>query len=511
MDALRRFLNQLRDYWVGLSLPRRVAVVAATVGVFIALAATVYLSQASTYRPLFTDLAPEEAGAITTRLTAQNIPNRLAAGGTTVEVPEDRLAQARVAVAAEGLPARGGRGYELFDEASLLTTPFVQSVNYQRALQAELARSIMQLEAVQSARVLIARPEPSPFVRDQKAPTASVIIRLKPGAILSRASAAGIVSLVARSVEGLKPENVTVVDSAGRLLSDPHAGERDNLPAPQLEYRRELETYLSNKAEQMLAQALGPGRAIVRVSADINFQQVRERQETFLPNPVVGAERLMTLKSMGLGSRGVAGAVSNVPRATGPLGGGAGGAGSSTNEEQIMTDYAVSRSVRDLEDRMGGITRLNVAAMVDLTPPEGGGPVMSAADAQAIIEQAVGFRSGRDEVKVSNVRLVSPVGPPEPDEELVRLQRFQAYVSLARNISLALAIVLALAIPLLLLFRRRPAPVPPVAPPAPAEAPPAPTAEERRQAELDRLIDMARREPDRVANIFRMLLGEPAR
>ena len=133
MDALRRFLLQLREYWAGLSLPRRIALVVATVGVFIALAAVVYFSQVSTYRPLFSDLAPEEAGAITTRLTAQNIPNRLAAGGTTVEVPEDKLAQARVALAAEGLPSRGGKGYELFDETSLLTTPFVQSVNYQRA------------------------------------------------------------------------------------------------------------------------------------------------------------------------------------------------------------------------------------------------------------------------------------------------------------------------------------------------------------------------------------------
>lgn len=511
MDPLRRFVLQMREYWAGLSAPRRFAVVLATTGIFIALGVLIYLTQVSTYRALYTDLAPEEASAITTRLTAQNIPNRLAAGGTVVEVPEDRLAQARVAVAAEGLPARGGKGYELFDETSLLTTPFVQSVNYQRALQAELARSIMQLESVQSARVLIARPEPTPFVRDQKAPTASVIIKLKPGATMSRASAAGIVSLVARSVEGLKTENVTVVDSAGRLLSDPHAGERDNLPAPQLEYRRELESYLSSKAEQMLAQALGPGRAVIRVSADINFQQVKERQETYLPNPVVGAERLTTIKtSGGTMARGVVGAVSNVPRAGVAMPGPGGGSGGSTsNEELIQTDYSVSRMVRDLEDRMGAVTRLNIAALVDLTPGESGA-VMSAADAQEIIKQAVGFRTGRDEVKLTDVRLGgTPVGPPEPDETLARVQRFQAYVSLARNISLALAIVLALSIIPLMLLRRRPAP--PVAP-APAPAEPAKLSEEdRRKAEVERLADMARREPDRVADIFRMLLGAPAR
>jgi flagellar M-ring protein FliF len=508
METLRRFIQQFREYWASLSFARRAGVIVASVGVIAALATLLYLSQASVYRPLYTDLSPEEANAITARLTAQNIPNRLAAGGTSVEVPEDKLAQARVAVAAEGLPSRGGKGYELFDETSLLTTPFVQSVNYQRALQAELARSIMQIESVQSARVLIARPEPTPFVRDQKAPTASVVVKLKPGATLSRVSAAGIVSLVARSVEGLKPENVTIVDSAGRLLSDPHAGDRENLPAPQLEYRRELETYLANKAEQMLAQALGAGRAIVRVSADINFQQLKERQETYLPNPVVSAERLTTIKSSGgLASRGIAGAVSNVPR-TGVSLSGPGGAGSSSNEEQTQTDYAVSKTIRDLEDRMGAVTRLNIAALVDLTPGEGGAS-LSAEDAEEIIKQAVGFRTGRDEVKLTNVRLGGVALAPEPDEALMEIQRFQAYVSLARNLSLALAIAFSLSIVPLMLLRRRP--TPPVAPIPAAPEGPRPSEAERRKAELERFRELARNEPDRVADIFKLLLGGPAR
>jgi flagellar M-ring protein FliF len=506
METLRRFLAQARDYWNGLGRTRRVALVVAALGVLAAVGVLVYLS-ATPYRTLYSDIAPEEAAAITTRLTTANIPNRLAAGGTAVEVPEDRLAQARVALAAEGLPSRGGKGYELFDETSLMTTPFVQSVNYQRALQAELARSISELEAVQSARVMIARPEPSPFVRDQRAPTASVVIKLKPGATLTRASAASIVSLVARSVEGLNPENVTVVDTAGRLLSDPHAGERDELPTPQLEYRRELETYLANKAEQMLAQHLGPGRAVVRVSADINFQKVKEQHVTFNPEGrAAQAERLTTSKSTGAARGGVVGAASNVARAGGPVPGpGAAAGGSTSQEEVIQTDYAVSRSVRDIEDRMGGVTRLTVAAMVDLTAPGEGTPVISLADAQEIVKQAVGFRNNRDEVKLTNVRLAVPAAP-EPDETLLQLQRIQTYVGIARNVSLALAVFLVAAIAALLAFRRRA----PEAVPAPAEAP-RPTDEERRRAEIDRLAEMARAEPDRVAEVFRMLAGAPAR
>jgi flagellar M-ring protein FliF len=336
-----------------------------------------------------------------------------------------------------------------------------------------------------------------------------VIVKLKPGATLSRASSAGIVSLVARSVEGLKPENVTIVDSTGRLLSDPHAGDRDSLPAPQLEYRRELETYLATKAEQMLSQALGAGRAVVRVSADINFQQLKERQETFLPNPVVSAERLTTIKSSGgIASRGIAGAVSNVPR-TGVALSGPSGAGSSTSEEQTQTDYAVSKTIRDLEDRMGAVTRLTIAALVDLSPGEGG-VTLSAEDAEEIIKQAVGFRTGRDEVKLTNIRLGGVVLPSEPDETLLQIQRFQAYVSLARNVSLALAIVLALSIVPLMLLRRRPAapPIPPIPPAVEAQQP---SEADRRKAELERFNELARTEPDRVADIFKLLLGAPVR
>jgi flagellar M-ring protein FliF len=503
METLRRLLAQARGYWAGLGLARRLLLAFSAVLLVAALALVAYLS-GTTYVPVYRDLAPDEAGAMRTTLTAQNIPVQLSPDGTAVLVPQERLAEARVALANAGLPTRGGRGYELFDETSLLTTPFVQNVNYQRAIQAELARSIMQLESVQSARVLIARPEPSPFVRDQKEPTASVVIKLKPGAVMSRTTAASIVSLVARSVEGLKPENVTVVDSGGRLLSDPHAADRDSLPTPQLEYRRELEAYLASKAEQVLAHHLGPGRAAVQVSADINFQRLKEMQRTYSPDgKVARAERTVTSKSTGSGPRGVAGAASNVARAGGPLPGSASGAsGATSSEEMIQTDYAVSETVRNVEDGMGAVTRLSVAALVDLTPPGEGQAVISAADAEDIVKRAIGFRSGRDEVKLTNVRLTGPAGPPEPDETLVRLQRIQAYVGLARNVSLAVAVVLVMAIAALLALRRRP-----VAPPAPAGAP---AAEERRQAELNRLIEMARTDPERVAAVFRAMVGSPA-
>jgi flagellar M-ring protein FliF len=512
MNFFQRLRAQAADFWAGLGTARRLLLVAVTVGVLFALGAVAYLQSATTggYVTLFGDLPLDQAGAVDTRLTALGIPHRLEAAGSRITVPEDRLAQARVALAAENLPSGGGRGYELFDETSIGATPFVQNVNYQRALQAELARSIMQLDPVQSARVLVARPDPSPFVRDQRPPTASVVIRLKPRTALSPSTAASIVSLVARSVEGLKPENVTVVDSNGRLLSDPHAGEREDVPAAQIEYRRELENHLAQKAEEMLARSLGPGRAVVRVSTDVNFQKLKEHRETYSPDErVASAERTTSTKTTAGPARGVVGAASNVARAGATLGGGGGGGGGQSTEEVIQTDYLVSRTVRDLEDRMGAVTRLTVAVLADLSPAEGqpAGPTLTLEDAQEIVKQAVGFRTGRDEIKVSNVKLAALPSAPEPDEEAARIARLQAYVSLARNVCLAIAVVLALAVPLLLLLRRRrplPAPVPP-----PPEETAARAAEARRQAMLDRFADMARSDPDRLARSFGMLIGTP--
>jgi flagellar M-ring protein FliF len=503
MDALRRFLAQLRTYWGGLSTARRAALAAAGVGVFLALGAVAYLSPSSALVPVYSNLDLSEVGAMKAALTAANIKSDVVDQGTTLRVPPEKFSDAKVALAAAGLPAGGGKGYEIFDETNLMATPFVQNVNYQRALQAELGRSIGKIDGVKSARVLIARPDPSPFLRDQRPPTASVVLQLRPGTSMNRASAAGIVSLVARSVEGLKPENVTVVDSAGRLLSDPHAGDRDTMPAPQLEYREKLETYLAKKAEDVLAQHLGAGRAVVRVSADVNFQHVKERRDTYYPDEkVASSERLTTIKTTGGSSGGVVGAVSNVSRAGGALGGSKGGGGSSSQEEVIQTDYRISQSVRESVDGMGGVNRLTVAALVDLSAPADGVTPITQADAEEIVKQAVGFKSGRDDVKLTNVKLIPPGGPPEPDEELVRLQRFEGYVSLARNLSLAVAVALALLmIPLALLRRRR------AASPA-ASASPAGDADDRRRQSLDRLSAAVRDDPEGATELFRLLIGK---
>ncbi len=458
MNFLQRTLVQLRAAWNGLNNIHRLLVVGVVAGTLIFSAVVAALTASTDYTPIGPPLPVDEVASMTAQLDSASIPYKLENGGTTIMIPKERLAKARVELAAHGSHAAGGgKGFELFDDMSLGATPFVQNVNYTRALQSELARSIMQLESVASARVIIARAEPSPFIRDQQPTTASVVLKLKPGAGMSRSTAAGIVSLVVRSVEGLHPENVTVVDSTGRLISDPHAGDEESLSSGQLEYRRDLEQYLSSRAEEMLARHLGAGRAIVRVSADLNFQKVREMKESYSPDERVARMEKTTSSDSGSSgdARGVAGAVSNLSRGGAGATGAAGNSGNRSKEETTQSDYLVSKTTREMESRMGGIQRLNVATLIDLTPQEGatGQTILSVKDAEEIVKQAIGFQAGRDEIKVSNVSLAGSVPAAEPGESSGWIDKAQTYVRLARNVSLMVAIVF-LAATVMMVVRR---------------------------------------------------------
>jgi flagellar M-ring protein FliF len=497
MDFVQRLRKQAIDLWMGMTPGRRVLVGSATILVLVAVVATGIYATRGDYRVLYAGLAADEAGTITAKLQTMGVSYRLANNGTTVMVPADQVQQARISLAADGMPSRGGKGMEIFDESPLGTTPFVQGVNYTRALQGELARSIMQIDSVASARVLIAKPDSSPFVRDQKPATASVVLRLRPGTLFNRSTAAAIVALVARGVEGLKPENVTLVDSAGRVLSEQHDPDNDGAAATQLEYRRDLEAHLAAQAEEMLARTVGYGRAIVRVTADVNFKRIKERRETYNPEErVVSSEKIVNSKAAGGSSRGgIVGVASNT--GSKPSGGSGGG---NSQEETLQTDYMVSKTTFDSEDRTGVVERLTVAAMLDLTPPEGATESpLTLAEAQDIIKQAVGYKTGRDEIKVSNVKLANAV-TTEPDEDAVALQRFQAYVVMARNFSLGLSAVLAAVLGLLFLRRLRPR-VQVV--PAPAVEPAANPA-----AEMNELSDLIRRDPELIARALVGMMSE---
>src|SRR5579871_5362671 len=198
MRFLQRLTQQLTQVWLGMSVPRRVSLVVLAALCLATVIGVGYWAAQPDYQVLYSGLGPEDAGAVTAKLQSQGVVFRLAAGGTTILVPAEQVQQLKVDLAVEGLPAKGGKGFEMFDPNALGMTPFMQHVNYGRALQAELAKTIMSLEPVAFARVHVVQPEPSPFIRDTKPTTASVVLKLKPGLALNRNVAAGIVALVSR-------------------------------------------------------------------------------------------------------------------------------------------------------------------------------------------------------------------------------------------------------------------------------------------------------------------------
>ncbi|MGH7223127.1 MAG: flagellar basal-body MS-ring/collar protein FliF, partial [Gemmataceae bacterium] len=497
MQFLRQLFEQLRGIYQGMSRPRRISLLALTGVCLAAIFLVGYLAFQTDYQVLYSGLSAEDAGAITGKLQAQSVPFRLSTNGTTILVPAERVAQLRLDLAAEGVPSKG-KGFEIFDEMNVGMTPFLQHVNLDRALQAELARTIMQVEPVVQARVHLVRPEPTPFVREQKPATASVILKLKPGAVLSRTTAQGIVALVSRSVEGLAPEQVTLVDTTGRILSDAHG----DTPAPvttQMEYRREMEAYLSNRAEEMLSQLLGPGRAVVRVTAEVNVQHQKTRKERYDPEQrVLVKETVTNHKSVtGTPARGGAvGVASNLPNKTAPP-------PSTTqhhsndNEENTDSEWRATKIEEELEEGRGNVERLTVAALLDLSRPEGAeGAGLTLAEAEEIIKQAVGFKKGRDEIKVNDVKLASGATLESVEAEYQQAQRMRWYLSLARNLSLGVTALVALLVGFLYYRRLRP-----------KGQDPSPATKET--TEEDALSKLLREDPERLAKVLARWLEEP--
>ncbi len=280
-DALTKALEQLG----GNSRLMMIVVAAGAFGVLWALS---QWAMSPAMVPLFSNQPLEEMGAMSQRLEEAGIDYRLERGGTLLSVPEDDLARARVTLAQEGFPAGAQPGWELFDEAAWGMTDFTQRVNYRRALEGELERTISQMRGVESARVHLAIQKSSVLRQNEPAAQASVVLALRSGARPEKAMVEGVSSLVAGSVEGILKENVTVLDDTGRLLSEDDADMgTTGLTTRQLSIQKEIESYLEDKAYQLVEPVVGGGNVTVRVAAALDFDQVGRTVETFDPEQQV--------------------------------------------------------------------------------------------------------------------------------------------------------------------------------------------------------------------------------
>jgi flagellar M-ring protein FliF len=333
--------------------------------------------QKETYQTLFAGLSTEDASVVVTKLKELKVPYKLGLGGTSVSVPKDKVYDVRLMLAGQNaLPGGSGVGFELFDKTNYGMTEFMQNINYKRAIQGELSRTINQMPEVKASRVHIAIPEKTLFTDREKDVTASVFLKLRGGKTLSKEQVAGIVHLVSGSIEGLKADNVTIVDSFGKILYKAgSSGTAVALSGQQFELQKSVERTIEESVQSMLDRFMPANKSIIRANVELNLRKVEKVEEEFDPNKrVPTSERKSREKSLNrtAGPAGVPGVASNVPNATGRNQNTAAavtqtsaGRGSESEREESQVTYEVSKTVKKIVEPYGDIKRLSVAIVLD--------------------------------------------------------------------------------------------------------------------------------------------------
>ena len=488
-------------------------------------------SQVPDYRVLYTHLSDRDGGAIIASLQQMNVPFKFADGGGALLVPANQVHEVRLRLAGQGLPKGGLVGFEVMETQKLGTSQFQEQVNYQRALEGELARSIQSLSAVGGARVHLAFTKASVFVREQRKPSASVLLSLHPGRSLDAAQVSAIVHLVSSSIPDLPVKNVTVIDQSGNLLSA-QDGTNVGVDPGQFKYRRDVEQSYVRRIESILTPITGNNNVRAQVTADIDFTLHENVAEIYSPNQTASAavRSQQTTELSGSGSTpaaGVPGALSNQPpaNASAPINAAPANASGqpaaqapartlpSTTRRDSTVNYEVDKTIRHTRQPVGVIKRLSVAVVVNyrqVTDDEGtvtAKPLSAAEMAQinALVREVMGYSKERgDTLAVTNSAFSVP--PPIPQEE-VPLWKQPEIIATAKDIgknlliaALVLFLVLGVLRPLLVKLAEVKAPV--AAGPSGDEA----VAVQRRigyTETLEATKQLARSEPKLVANVVK--------
>jgi flagellar M-ring protein FliF len=388
-------------------------------------------ARAPSYGVLYSNLSDQDGGAIIAALQQANVPYKFSDVGGAILVPADEVHEMRLRLAAQGLPKSGSVGFELMDNEKFGISQFAEQVNYQRALEGELERTIEAISAVQSARVHLAIPKPTVFVREREAPSASVLLHLYPGRVLDEGQVVAITHLVASAVPDMPARGVTVVDQDGNLLTQqPSAA---GLDANQLKYVQQIENSTQQRIDAILAPLFGAGNAHSQVSADIDFSQIEQTSENYGPNSTpqqtsIRSQQTSTDTEVAGGvASGVPGALSNQPPqpASAPVdaANGASGAEPSTpisNRKDQTTNYELDKTVRHVQQAVGGIKRLSVAVVINYVPvTDAKGhttmqplPPAKLAQVDQLVKDAMGFEAQRDDsVNIVNSPFTTEIDP----------------------------------------------------------------------------------------------------
>lgn len=547
-DLIARLSAEGPQVWRQLSLPQKLSL---SVVALAAVAAVFFLTtwaQRPEYSAAFRGLSESDAATVVAKLKELKIPYELADGGATVRVPSDKVYDVRLHMASQGLPKGGATGFELFDKMSFGLTDFAQKLNYQRALEGELSRTIGRISGVEEARVHIVLPQNELFAEREKPATASVVLSLKPGTEMDSRQVRGIVNLVSRSVAGLKPENVTVVDSDGTMLS----GQEDVLTASasrteaQRDAQRSYERALQRDIQAMLEQVLGPRKAVVRVSATIDWDQYEWSSETYSPSgkPIQirssreVVERSATplgetgsgygIPSYPLDGRSPAGPVSPeqspgtnpgdqaraqaTPQATtGTVA--ASAADPKYERREVTTNYEVSKLVERTVKAPGAVKRLSVSVMLDGEPGEAlVSTITNSVTAAAGLDPARG-----DTIVVAGLPFDKSVSEAQARAE-EELSRRDLYTGIARGaiVVISLLVILLLVRSAIRGLTRSPQLSPARAgvvrdsrpPELAGPKGPLPEDEVARRAALKEVTDLAKSQPKVVAQVIKSWLEE---
>lgn len=329
-----------------------------------AFAILIFVANRTDYRPLFTNLTSEDAGEIVKKLKDAKTPYQITADGKGILVPSDKVYELRLTLASEGIPQGGGVGFEIFDRKNFGMTEFVQKLNYQRALQGELSRTIAQLTGVEQARVHLVIPEKSLFKDNEKPATASIVLKMKSNRALRDSEVQGVVHLVSSSIEGMDPERVTILDSRGKILSKGGSSDATTrMTSAMQETQRTYEKNVEERIQSLLDPIVGGGKSVARVTATLDYKQVERVEEKFDPESIAvrSEQRTEEKGSSTTSSSGVPGVQTNLGRTT--AGGGATSGGGSKNDETL--NYEVSRSTAKIIEPVGALSKISIAVLVD--------------------------------------------------------------------------------------------------------------------------------------------------
>lgn len=521
-EKLNEKVGQAKEVFSGMTATRKIMVLGGLAAIIAGFIVVMVWVNATDYSVLYSGLDQNDAGAIINKLNERKTPYKLENNGSTISVPREVVQETRLFLATEGLPAGGAVGMEVFDESKLGETDFVQRLKYQRALQGELERTIARFPEVDQVRIHLNIPKESLFIEDARKPSASVMLQLKPGKILSRSQLAGIVHLVSSSVEGLEAENISVVDSSGGLLYAKDETDGAVLTESQLQQQRALEQRMSLTITSMLERIVGPDKALARVSANLNFQQIATNEEVYDPDrTAIRSEQRLAERSQGP-ARGAEGA----PTATYELGTGQRqeGDGEPTGEvyekTEDTTNYEITKINRQVVTPGGDVERLSVAVMVDgtYTLSEKDGetvrtyvprPQSELAQLEELVRNAIGYDENRgDSVVVTSVPFYMP---EEPTGAAKWWSLIQEYVKLFGrqffNIILIVLFFLFFVRPVLSWLRTEAAPEAPEMEALPEgevhEALPEPSVPVKGKLTRDQVLALAQQNPERTINLVR--------